>query len=101
MPAKLLPPRLLGKKQPIVLALKGNQGRLEDEVGSWFEKAKSNNFEGVEYSYHHTTESAHGRIEIRQYWSVPVEQLGELPNQQKWLGLQSVGMVVCERRQWT
>ena len=92
--------QIIGKKADYVLALKGNQGRLEDEVGSWFEKAKSNNFEGVEYSYHHTTESAHGRIEIRQYWSVPVAQLGELPNQQKWLGLQSVGMVVCERRLW-
>lgn len=92
--------QIIDKKADYVLALKGNQGKLESEVGSWFEKAKSNNFAGIEYSYHHTTESAHGRIEIRQYWSVPVEQLGELPNQQKWLGLQSVGMVVCERRLW-
>lgn len=92
---------IIAKKADYVLALKGNQGKLEDAVNSWFEKAKSNNFEGVEYSYHHTTQSAHGRIEIRKYWSVPVEQLGELPNQEKWLGLRSVGMVLCERRQWT
>lgn len=92
--------QIIGKKADYVLALKGNQGKLYDEVSSWFEKAKSNNFEGVEHSYNHTTESGHGRIEIRQYWSVPVCQLGKLPNQQQWLGLKSVGMVVCERRLW-
>ncbi len=92
--------QIINKKADYVLALKGNQGKLEDEVSSWFEKAKSKNFAGIEYSYHCTTDSAHGRIEIRQYWSVPVEQLGELPNPQKWLGLRSVGMVVCERRLW-
>lgn len=91
---------IIAKKADYVLALKGNQGKLEDAVNSWFEEAKSHNFEGVDYSYHHTTESAHGRIEIRQYWSVPVEQLEELPNMEKWLGLRSVGMVVCERRLW-
>lgn len=30
----------------------------------------------------------------------PVCQLGKLPNQQQWLGLKSVGMVVCERLLW-
>lgn len=91
---------IIAKKADYVLALKGNQGKLEGAVNSWFEKAKSTNFEGVDHSYHHTIESAHGRVEIRKYWSVPVEQLGELPNQEKWLGLRSVGMVVCERRLW-
>ena len=62
---------IIAKKADYVLALKGNQGKLEDAVNSWFEEAKSNNFEGVDYIYHHTTQSAHGRIEIRQYWSVP------------------------------
>lgn len=91
---------IIAKKADYVLALKGNQGKLEDAVNSWFEEAKSNNFDGVDYSYHHTTESAHGRVEIRQYWSVHIEQLKKLPNMEKWLGLRSVGMVVCERRLW-
>ena len=47
-----------------------------------------------------TTSSGYGRIEIRQYWSVPVSALGELTNQEQWSGLKSVGMVVCERRLW-
>lgn len=92
--------QIIAKNADYVLALKANQSKLEDTVNSCFEKAQSNNFEGVDHSYHHTTESAHGRIEIRKYWSVPVEQLGEIPNQEKWLGLRSVGMVMCERRLW-
>ncbi len=92
--------QIIAKNADYVLALKANQSKLENAVNSWFEKAQSNNFEGVDHSYHHTTESAHGRIEIRKYWSVPVEQLGEIPNQEKWLGLRSVGMVMCERRLW-
>lgn len=92
--------QIINQKADYVLALKGNQGKLSDEVSYWFEKAKSGNFEGVEHSYHRTIESAHGRIEIRQYWSVPVEQLGGLSNQQQWLGLRSVGMVICERQLW-
>lgn len=92
--------QIIAKNADYVLALKANQSKLKDAVNSWFEKAQSNNFEGVDHSYHHTTESAHGRIEIRKYWSVPVEQLGEMPNQEKWLGLRSVGMVICERRLW-
>ena len=40
---KAIAAQIIGKKADYVLAVKGNQGRLEDEVGSWFEKAKSNN----------------------------------------------------------
>lgn len=92
--------QIVNQKADYVLALKGNQGKLADLVSLWFEKARSNDFEGIEHSYHSSTESAHGRIEIRQYWSVPVSELDALPNQQQWSGLRSVGMVVCERRLW-
>lgn len=60
--------KIIDKKADYVLALKGNQGKLSEEVSRWFEKARSNDFEGIEHSYHQTTEGAHGRIEIRQYW---------------------------------
>lgn len=52
------------------------------------------------HSYHQTTESGHGRIEIRQYWSVPISEIGGITNQQAWSGLKSVGIVICERRLW-
>lgn len=92
--------QIIDQKADYVLSLKGNQGKLTGVVSRWFEKARSADFEGIEHSYHSSTESAHSRIEIRQYWSVPVSELGELTNQKAWSGLKSVGMVVCERRLW-
>lgn len=93
--------KIIGKKASYVLALKGNHSKLYEEVSRWFDLARRHNgFADIKHSYHQTTESGHGRIEIRQYWSVPVEELGVLTNQEQWSGLQSVGMVVCERRLW-
>ncbi len=92
--------QIIDKKADYVLALKGNQGKLYEEVTRWFEQAQQKGFVGTEQSYHETTEAGHGRIEIRQYWSVPVSALDELTQQKHWSGLKSVGMVVCERRLW-
>jgi predicted transposase YbfD/YdcC len=92
--------QIIAKKADYVLALKGNQGKLSEEVSRWFEQGRKQGFAGIEHSYHETTEAGHGRIEIRQYWSVPVSALGELTQQKQWSGLKSVGMVVCERRLW-
>lgn len=92
--------QIIDKKADYVLALKGNQGKLCAEVNHWFEHAHEQGFAGMEHSYHETTEAGHGRIQIRQYWSVPVSALGELTQQKQWSGLKSVGMVVCERRLW-
>lgn len=48
-----------------VLALKGNQGKLNQQVEAWFEQAQANGFSGIEYSYHQTMETGHHRIETR------------------------------------
>lgn len=83
-----------------VLALKGNQGCLYTQLEHFFEQADKTGFCGIEHSHHHTTESGHGRIEIRHYYSVPVSALMGVSGQHKWQGCQSVGMVICERRLW-
>lgn len=90
--------QIIDKGANYVLALKANQAKLYDSINSWFEQALSNCFHGSEHSYYQKTESGPGRIEIRQYWSVPVSELGGIANLQQWSGLKSVGMVVCERR---
>jgi len=82
-----------------ILALKGNQGNLHKAVKQWFEQARTQQFEGIEHSYYETRESAHDRLEIRQYWTVPADVLGGT-FQSEWMGLQSLGMVVSERRLW-
>ena len=62
-----------------VLALKGNQGKLYQQVEGWFEQAVAQNWpNSIEYSYYEQVESGHHRIETRQIWTVPVSQLPPL-----------------------
>lgn len=83
-----------------VLALKGNQGSLYAQVEQFFEQADKTGFSGIEHSHHYTSESGHGRIEIRHYYSVPLSASMGVSGQHKWAGLLSIGMVICERRLW-
>ncbi len=83
-----------------VLALKGNQGKLNQQVEAWFEQAQANGFSGIEYSYHQTMETGHHRIETRQVWAVSVSQLPALHRQSQWVGLTTVVMVKRTRQLW-
>lgn len=83
-----------------VLALKGNQGKLSQQVEDWFELACAQNWSGIEYSYDQTISSGHHRIETRQVWAVPVCQLPPLHRQSQWSGLTTVVMVKSRRQLW-
>ncbi len=83
-----------------VLALKANQGNLYSQVEQLLKQAQAVGFFGIEHSYYKSSESGHGRIEIRHYYSVPLSVLTGLSQQDVWTGLASIGMVVCERRLW-
>ncbi len=92
--------QIINKKGNYILALKGNQSKLHQQVKEWFEQAKNNNFSGIEYSCHEQVESGHHRLEKRQVYSVPITVLPTLHNQNKWQGLKTVIMVVSERQLW-
>ena len=49
-----------------VLALKGNQGHLYNNVQQLFEWAQAQAFEGIEHDFSETLEAHHGRIEKRR-----------------------------------
>ena len=83
-----------------VLALKGNQGKLSQQVEKWFEQSLAKNWQGIEYSYNERVESGHHRIETRQVWAVPITQLPPLHRQRQWLGLTTVLMVKSRRQLW-
>jgi predicted transposase YbfD/YdcC len=83
-----------------VFALKGNQGKLSQQVEAWFEQAECQNWQGIEFTYHETVEAGHHRIETRQVWAVPVSQLPPLHRQSQWLGLATVVMVRSTRQLW-
>jgi predicted transposase YbfD/YdcC len=78
-----------------VVALKGNQGRLHEEVVEFFEYAQTKDFKGIPYSYHENVEADHGRIERRHYWTV--DDLAGLEEKPKWKGFNLIGMVESER----
>ena len=93
-------------KASYVLALKGNQGTLHEEVSTFLEDAQAGGFEGLAHDFLETTTRAHGRLETRRYWIV--EDIGWLTQAAQWANLRSVGMVeslresagqrTCERR---
>ncbi len=83
-----------------VLALKGNQGKLNQQVSDWFNQAQAKNWLLIEYSYDERVESGHHRIETRQVWVVPISQLPPLHRQRQWLGLTTVVMVKSRRQLW-
>lgn len=87
-------------KGDYVLALKGNQGKLSQQVSDWFEQAQDKNWQGIESSYYQKVETGHNRIETRQVWAVSIGQLPPLHRQSQWMGLTTVVMVKSTRQLW-
>jgi predicted transposase YbfD/YdcC len=80
-----------------VLALKENQGGLYAAVADLFEYAQETDF--ADCDYHKTIDKGHGRIEIRQCWTISAEDyLQFLPNRSAWPGLKTIVLVKSERR---
>lgn len=92
--------KIIAKKANYVLALKANHPTLYCQVKEWFEQAQALQFAGINVSYDQRLETGHHRTEIREVWSVPVADIGELYQPQPWAGLQSVVMVVRVRHLW-
>ncbi len=78
-----------------VLALKGNQSTLRDDVELFFQDAEEHVFKGTEYDYHTTLDKDHGRIEKREYWTVA--DLEWLEQKRRWAGLRTIGMARSHR----
>lgn len=76
-----------------VLALKGNQGSLQEDVQLYLEQQL--NQATTMLLYHETVDKDHGRIEVRRYWQT--DQIGWLVQKRDWQGLQSIGVVEAER----
>jgi len=81
-----------------VLALKGNQGTLHQEVQDLFAYAQEIDFKNVAHDYHQTIEKNHGRLEVRRYWTISEpEFMAFLNPNPKWADLRSIGLVEAQR----
>lgn len=78
-----------------VLALKGNQGNLFEDVQQLFKWAQSQAFHDIEHDFYETIESGHGRLEKRRCWSLG--QVEALIDASKWAQLTSIAMVEAIR----
>lgn len=82
-----------------VFSLKGNQGTVHEDVAILFEDAKAVEYQNVIHDYHKTVDKGHGRIEIRQCWTISdPEYLNYIRNRSKWSQLNTIVMITSERR---
>jgi predicted transposase YbfD/YdcC len=83
------------KDADYVLALKGNQGTLSEDVELFFDEQKAVGFKDTTISRHETLEKSHGRIETRTYTAI--DEIGWLKERHDWVGLKSIVMVESVR----
>jgi predicted transposase YbfD/YdcC len=82
-----------------VLALKENQGTLHEAVAVLWAAGQADGFAGLHHDAQRTIEKNHGRIEVRQVWTVDDPAvIAYLDPRGVWPKLRSVAMVVAERR---
>jgi predicted transposase YbfD/YdcC len=83
--------KIIDKKADYVLALKGNQGTLREDVELFAAEQKANGFKDSQISRHRTVDGDHGRIETRTY--TVIHDVDWLNERHDWPGLQGVVMV--------
>lgn len=95
---KAIAEQIIKQKGDYLLALKGNQGSLFEEVKSFFEVAKNNDFKNVQHDLYQETDSGHGRIETRKAYVINFNQYEKsIPAGKKWKALESLVMVKSTR----
>jgi len=87
--------QIISQEADYVLSLKGNQGRLHEEVAEYFAWSEETNFKDLEYDTYTTLEKDHGRIEERRCWVT--EDTGWFTEKAEWAGLRSFIMVEASR----
>jgi predicted transposase YbfD/YdcC len=87
--------QILDQKADYVLALKGNQGTLREDVEFFAAEQKANGFKDTKISRHETVDGDHGRIETRTYTAI--HDVAWLQERHDWPGLRGVVMVESTR----
>ena len=87
--------KILDKKADYVLALKGNQSTLREDVEVFAAEQKANGFKDTKVSRHQTVDGDHGRIETRTYTAI--HDVAWLVERHDWPGLRGVVMVESTR----
>ena len=94
---KAIAQQIVAQGGDYVLALKGNQGGLYEDVQQLFDWARIQDFENIEHDFYETIDAGHGRIEKRRCWSL--SQVQGLLDSQQWTKLTSIAMVEAIREE--
>lgn len=87
--------KIIAKKADYVLALKGNQGTLRDDVELFANEQKARKFKDATISQDKSVDGDHGRVETRR--TTVFHDIGWLQERHNWPGLKAVVMVDSER----
>jgi predicted transposase YbfD/YdcC len=80
-----------------LLALKGNQGTLHEDVTLFLDDALARQFQGLKHDFWEQTEKGHGRIETRRVWCT--EETAWLQRRHPaWVGLRTIAVVESRRQ---
>jgi predicted transposase YbfD/YdcC len=87
--------KILDKKADYILALKGNQGTLREDVELFASEQKANGFKDTKVSRHKTVDGDHGRIETRTITAI--HDVAWLQERHDWPGLRGIVMIESTR----
>ena len=87
--------KIKDKKADYIIALKGNQGTLHEDVRFFAAEQKARDFQDTTVTRHQTLDGEHGRIETRKYTAI--HDVSWLQERHDWPGLAGVLMVESTR----
>jgi len=94
---KKIAQEIIDQEADYVLALKENQGRLYDDVKELFDDTEEAEF--AQEDHHKTIEKNHGRMEIRECWTISdPDYLAYVRDLSKWPHLRTAIRIRRERR---
>lgn len=82
---------IIDREADYILALKGNQGRLREDVELFFREQKARGFADASVDRHETADKDHGRLETRRV--TVCTDIAWLQERHDWPGLQAIIMV--------
>ena len=90
---------IVAQEGDYLLQLKQNQGNLYEDVELLFADLEASRYRAYPYTTSKTVDKNHGRIEIRQAWTISDPKvIAGLRNSQRFAGLRTVMQVRLERR---
>ena len=87
--------KILDQRADYILALKGNQGSLREDVELFVSEQRANGFKHTAISRHETVDGDHGRIETRAV--TVIHDVAWLNHRHDWPGLNTVAIVDSTR----